>query len=403
MRIYLDHAATTPLLPEAKEAMDRWLGPAGNPSSLHSEGRTSRAAVDHAREVISSTLGCLFGEVVFTSSGTEAANLAILGVALASTDQSRNRILMGAAEHHCVLHTRPLLERLGYRVELIPVTREASVETDALASVLSDDVLLTCAMQANNELGTVNPIHRLSKMAKESGSLFFTDAVQTFPFGGTVDDLGVDLLSVSSHKVYGPTGVGALYVRAGTPLQPMSLGGGQEREVRAGTENVAGIAGFAEAVNWCVGHPEILETKRVARDAFANLLVRQGFVPTAPHPQPPLPRTRPPQPLRRRGQGEGAFATEILPGHFHCRYPGIDAETFLIRLDREGVSASSGAACSSGSLEPSHVLLACGYSEVEAKEGLRFTFGKDASIEEAKRAADLTGRCLESILSTREH
>lgn len=380
MRIYLDHAATTPLLPEAREAMLPWLGLAANPSSLHAEGRAARQAVDESREAMATAMGCLFGEVVFTSSGTEAANLAVLGAALGNKDPRRTRILLGAAEHHCVLHTRPILERLGYRVGLVAVDREARVLPETLETWLSDDVLLVSVMQANNELGTVNPISELAKIAHDHGALFHSDAVQNFPWGGLVDDLGVDMLSVSAHKFYGPTGVGALYVRSGIDVRPLAVGGGQEREMRAGTENVSGIAGMAAALKWNLAHPQGLDFKRRARDHFAGLLTASGFVPSV-------------------SQSQASDAQ--LPGHFHCRYPGIDADTMLIRLDRDGVSASSGAACSSGSLEPSHVLAACGYSETECKEGLRFTFGKDNTLAQAEEAARIVVSCLESILSTR--
>ncbi|MBS1723762.1 MAG: cysteine desulfurase [Armatimonadetes bacterium] len=371
-RIYLDHAATTPLLPEAREAMLPWLGSPANPSSLHAEGRAARAAVDNAREVVSGALGCLFGEVVFTSSGTEATNLAILGAALANQDSSRRRVLFSAAEHHCVLNTGPILERLGFEVELVAVDQEGRIN---VANLVDDDVLLLAAMEGNNELGTFNDVKRLGAQCHEVGALFFCDAVQTFPYGLNVDASKADMVAVSAHKLYGPAGAAALFVRAGTPIRAVTVGGGQERDMRAGTENVAGLAGFAAAASWCLGHPEVQDRKRKARDAFAALLSDSGFVPTV----------------------EGAN----LPGHFHCRYPGIDASTLLIRLDRAGVSASSGAACSSGSIEPSHVLLACGYSELEANEGLRFTFGKDSTIEEAEEAARRVIECKDAVLSAR--
>ncbi len=358
-RIYLDHAATTPLLPEVRSAMEPWLaGEFGNPSSLHEEGRRARAAIDEAREVLSSALGCLFAEVLFTSSGTEATNLAILGAALANEDRSRNRVLLGAAEHHCVLQTRPLLERLGYRVELIPVDRIARVDLDALASMLGPDVLLVSVMSANNELGTIQPVAEVAELVHRHGALYHCDGVQTLG----ISDFGLriahpDLASFSAHKIYGPKGVGAIYVKAGTKVKPLAVGGGQEREMRAGTENVAAIVGFAAAMS------ERKAPSQIARDQFLDRLVTAGFVPTV---------------LNRE---------DTLPGHAHVRLPGVDAETMLIRLDRMGISASSGAACSSGSLEPSHVLLACGYSAKEAREGLRFTFGRFTSAAVAEEAA----------------
>lgn len=374
-RIYLDHAATTPLLPEARAAMEPWLaGEYGNASSLHEEGRRARAAIDEAREVLSSALGCLFAEVLFTSSGTEAANLAIVGAALANTDSSRNRILLGAAEHHCVLHTRSMLERLGYRVELIPVDRIARIRLDALGDGLGPDVLLVSVMAANNELGTIQPVAEVANLAHRHGALYHCDAVRTLgtsDIGFRISDWECDLASFSAHKLYGPKGVGAIYVKAGTKVKPLTVGGGQEREMRAGTENVAAIAGFAAAVQALESTRAGSESKiqnptskiQNPRDLFVDRLAAAGFIPTVPN------------------------QDDTLPSHAHVRLPGVNAETMLICLDRAGISASSGAACSSGSLEPSQVLLACGYSAKESREGLRFTFGRTSTIEEAEEAA----------------
>ncbi|HVT13296.1 MAG TPA: cysteine desulfurase family protein [Fimbriimonadaceae bacterium] len=362
-RIYLDHAATTPLVPEVREAMAPWLEREfGNPSSLHEEGRRARAAIDQARETLSGRLGCLFAEVLFTSSGTEAANLAIVGAALANEDSSRRRVLMGAAEHHCVLHTRPLLERLGYQVETIPVDQTARVRLDILEEMLGPDVLLVSVMHANNELGTMQPVEEVAILARRHGALYHCDAVQTFGFPDA------DLVTYSAHKIYGPKGSGAIYIRAGTKVKPLAVGGGQEREMRAGTENVAGIVGFAAAVRALPSHFD-----SAVRDAFLARLASAGFAPTV------------------------SDACETLAGHAHGRFPGIDAETMLIRLDRAGISASSGAACSSGSLEPSHVLLACGYSEKEAREGLRFTFGRSSPMEDAEEAAERVIECAAAL------
>ncbi len=372
-RIYLDHAATTPLLPEAREAMLPWLAEGyGNPSSLHQEGRKAKDAIDQAREIISKSLGCLFAEVLFTSSGTEAANLAILGSALNCSDAKRTRILLVATEHHCVIHTSALLTKLGFRVEMIPVDRFARVDLDALEAMMGDDVLLVSVMHANNETGTIQSIQDVSRLCRQHGALFFCDAVQTYLTGWKVEDLGADLVALSAHKVNGPKGVGAIYIRAGVKLQPLALGGGQEREMRAGTENVAGITGFGAAVAKQPRKPDV----SALRDAFLDRL--NDALPTVPD------------------------RSLTLGGHAHLRFPGIDAETMLIRLDRMGVSASSGAACSSGSLEPSHVLLACGYSEAEAKVGLRFTFGWPLTMADAIEAARRVNRCVEEIRSTRQ-
>ncbi len=384
-RIYLDHAATTPLLPEAKAAMDAWLsGSPGNASSLHFEGRAAKQALDAARETLSETLGCLFAEIVFTSGGTEAVNLALLGVALANPDPKRNRVLLSAAEHHCALHTEPILRRLGYRVELLPVGPTTRLAPETLRQALGDDVLLVSAMHANNELGTWQPVPALAVLAHEAGALLHCDAVQSFltplPDGSLWDTqtLDADLVSVSAHKIGGPQGVGALFVRAGVKLSPLAVGGGQERELRAGTEAGAAIAGFAAAVQALrPRQAELAERKAAAREAFLSALNVPEYVPTVPETEP------------------------TLPSHLHLRLPGLDAETALIRLDRLGVGASSGAACSSGSLEPSHVLLAAGYDAQAAREGLRFTFGADTSPQDAAEAADRLGQAVEGIWRSR--
>jgi len=362
-RIFLDHAATSPLLPEVREAMLPWLD-AGNPSSLHQEGRRARAAIDEARETLSESLGCLFAEVLFTSSGTEAANLAVIGAALNGLGASRNRILMSAIEHHCVIETRDLLESLGYQVDLIPVDSAARIDLNALASMLGPDVLLVSVMHANNEIGTIQPVRDIADMAHAAGALYHCDAVQTFrTLDWKVADLDADMVTISAHKNGGPKGAGAIYTRAGVILKPITVGGGQEREMRAGTENVAAIVGFAEAVR------RRRPTSSDARDAFVQAVDIPNLRWTTPF-------------------------SEALPGHAHARIPGVSAETMLIRLDRAGIAASSGAACSSGSLEPSHVLRACGFTEEESKEGLRFTFAPSTTVSEAQSAAQILNSLL---------
>lgn len=338
-----------------------WLDEFGNPSSLHEEGRAARAAIDQAREALSGALGCLFAEALFTGSGTEAANMAILGVGL--REARPRKFVFGAVEHHCVLACAGPLKRLGHEVQIAPVDREGMVDLDALDRLCVDAALVS-VQQANNEVGTIQPVAQVAEIAARRGALLHCDAVQTFlnlP-GWTVGDLGADLVTISSHKVGGPKGVGAIYIRAGVKLEPWIVGGGQEREMRAGTENVAGVAGFAGAIGAC--RPPVDPTPR---NRFLSLLVEQGFEPTV---------TKRP----------------TLARHAHGRFPGLDAETALIRLDQAGISASSGAACSSGSLEPSHVLLACGYSREQSREGLRFTFGPSTNADEAaKRVIDVIG------------
>jgi cysteine desulfurase len=367
-RLYLDHAATTPLCAEAREAMAPWLEREhGNPSSLYEEGRRAKEAIDAAREVVSAALGCLFGEVVFTSSGTEAANLAMVGAVLGHKG-SRRRFLVSAAEHHAVVNTRPLVERLGFEWKAVSVDAYARPQFERP----DDDVLLVAAMHANNELGTVSPVREFADLAHEAGALFFCDAVQTFPWccgeRWTVTDLGADLLCVSAHKLGGPKGAGALFVRSGVEVAPMMLGGGQEREMRAGTENVAAIVGFAAAIQAALRDEGRSHRQARARDAFVRALIEQDT---------PRLHTLP-------------ESARVLSGHCHVRFEGVAADSLLILLDRTGVAASAGAACSSGSIEPSHVLLACGWGEA-AREGVRFTFGPEATEAEAVEAARRVG------------
>ncbi|MBS1717273.1 MAG: cysteine desulfurase [Armatimonadetes bacterium] len=360
-RIYLDHAASSPLLPSAKAAMEHALALYGNPSSLHAEGRAAKARIDEAREVVAASLGCLFAEVIFTSGGTESANMAILGASVAALGGARNRIIFSSIEHPCVLETTETLQKLGYKVETIPCSRAGFIEQEALANMVDKGVLLVAVMHANNEVGTIQPVRQLSEIAHKAGALLYCDAVQTYrtiPF--TASDLDADLISITGHKIGGPRGAGALYIRAGVKIAPLISGGGQEREMRGGTEDVAAIAGFAAAVQ-----DETKDQRKPARDAFLAKLRGSRFVETVSHDH------------------------NILPGHAHLRLPGTGAETLLIRLDRAGIAASSGSACSSGSLEPSHVLQAMGYSAEECREGLRFTFGRTSTVEEAEAAADI--------------
>jgi cysteine desulfurase len=354
-RIYLDHAATTPIFPEVREAIEPWLsGEFGNPSSLHEPGRRAKDALDEARETIAQSIGSEFGEITFTSSGTEAANAAILGVALNTLESNRNRVLISSSDHHCVLNTEKLLAKLGFRVEQIPTLANSIVDIEWLSENVDDSTLLVSVMHANNETGAYQPVKQIAAICHKRGALYFCDAVQTF-LDWKIGDLDADLISIAGHKINAPKGVGALYVRAGIKLQSLSLGGGQEREMRAGTENVAGIVGFGAAVRTHHRFPERRKSRQAARDAFESKL--------------------------KSGMATLPESTRRLSGNAHFRFPSVNAETLLIRLDRAGVSASSGAACSSGSLEPSHVLLAMGFSEREAGEAVRFTFGWPNTIQ----------------------
>ncbi len=370
-RIDLDHAATTPLRPEVREAMLPWLDHGGNPSSLHAEGRRARAALDLAREQVARRMGCEFAEVVFTSGGTEACNLATVGWALAL--EGPGRVMVSAAEHACVWGVAPLLRRLGFEVESVPVDRWGR---PVFGAVDGEAPLLVAAMVANNELGTVSP------KPDVPGAALFRDAVQA---PGPTD---ADLVAIAGHKMGGPRGAGALIVRAGTRIRPLVAGGAQERERRGGTEDVAAIVGLGAA---CALPPVDL---RSVRDAFLDSLSPPGergrgeesssdrgvaYAPTAPHPFP--------SPPEGRGVVESVPHSETLAGHAHVRFPGVEAETLLLALDRAGVAASAGAACASGAQEPSHVLIACGWTPHEAREGVRFTFGWTNTVAEAREAA----------------
>lgn len=340
------------MLDSVREAVAPWLFDFGNPSSLHEEGRRARHAVDQARDEVANALGCTFGEVVFTSSGTEAVNLAILGTAIANQDPRRRRLVIGAADHHAALATAPCLEMLGYLVDLAPVTVTTETDLNAFEALIGDDVLLVSLLHANNETGVIQPLQALSAIARRHGARVHVDAVQTFTrLAIRPNDLDADFVSVSAHKIGGPKGVGALYRRAGAALKPIMVGGGQEREMRAGTENVPGIVGFGRAASDARPAP----AARLARDAFLDALESAAD-----------PRLRLTADPRR---------VPVLDGHLHLRFEGLSAESLLILLDRLGVSASSGAACSAGSVEPSHVLLAAGFSPRAAREGLRFSFG----------------------------
>jgi cysteine desulfurase len=363
--IYLDHAATTPLDERAREAMLPWLDCA-NPSSQHARGREARMEIDAAREKAAASLGCLPGEVIFTSSGTEACVTAVLGTARAALDSSRRRILIGAAEHHAVLHCQKQLAELGFRVELVPATRAGAMDLAELN--ITDEVLLVCAMHANNETGAITDVDAIGEKCREKGVMFFCDAVQSFK---KLDLPDAELVAVSGHKINGPKGVGALRVRAGTKIEPLMSGGGQEREMRGGTENVAAIVGFGVACE--MGHTVLTEPADVFREEVRRL-IPQAVISCAD--------------------------VASLRTHVHLRIPGVSAEVALINLDRLGIAASSGAACSSGSVEPSHVLLAAGLSESAAVEGLRFTFGRGNTIGEAKQAATALATAVNVVLDT---
>ena len=355
MTIYLDHAATTALHPQAFAAMQPYFAEQpGNPSSLHGMGQLARQALRQARETIARSLACSPREIIFTSGGTESDNLAIRGVTMARREQGKH-IITTPIEHHAVLRTcDQLAKHFGYTITYLPVDAYGMVDPDDVARALTPNTILISVMYANNEVGTIEPIAAIGSIARARGIAFHTDAVQA---GGAlnlhVDELGVDLLSLAAHKFYGPKGVGLLYVRQGVQLLPTQTGGAQEFDVRAGTENVPGIVGMATALN--------IAQANLASNNARLLTLRdrmiQGILERVPN-------------VHLTGH-----PTQRLPNHASFIFPDLDPEPLILGLDREGIYASSGSACSSASLEPSHVLTALGIPAHQALASLRLTLG----------------------------
>jgi cysteine desulfurase len=379
-RIYLDHAATTPADPRVVEAMLPYLTTLwGNVSSIYYEAREARKGLDAARRSIAEVLGARPQEIVFTSGGTEADNLALQGVAAAGRKRG-NHIITTAIEHHAVLHTAERLEQEGFRVTYLPVDREGFVDLAALEGALDDETVLVSVMYANNEVGTVEPIAEIARIvkARDPRIVVHTDAVQAAGYLDlNVDRLGVDLLSLAGHKIYGPKGVGVLYVRTRTPFVPQTLGGSQEKNRRAGTENVAAAAGMATALT-------LAEEERAANVVHVRPL-RDRLIEELPI-RIPGTRVTGPVDLARR-----------LPNNFSCCFEHVEGEAVLLQLDLNGVSASSGSACTTASLEPSHVLLAMHLPQELARGSLRVTLGKENTADEIDRLLELLPAAVEKL------
>ena len=370
-RIYLDNAATTPLDPAVLQAMMPYLTELyGNPSSIHGTGQESQRALDRARKQTAAALGVRPQEIYFTSGGTESDNWAIRGAAWANREKGRH-LITSAVEHHAVLHTFRWLEKQGFEATYLPVNRLGRVDPEAVRSAIRKDTTLISVMAANNEIGTLQPMEKIGRIAREAGVLFHTDAVQAV---GAVpvdpEAWHADLLSLSAHKFHGPKGAGALYVRLGTRIGPLLFGGAQERGLRGGTENVAGIVGLGEAVEIAAAKlPERSEKVRALRD----LLIR-GVLERIP------------------GAILNGDPRNRLPGNAHFSFPGLDGEALLLRLDLMGIACSGGSACTSGSPEPSHVLTAIGQGPDLARSGLRITLGDRNTEEEIRETLDVLAR-----------
>lgn len=369
-RIYLDYAATTPLRAEVADAITLALREAPfNPSSLHAEGRRSRALLDDARDRVARVLGVTRKGVTFTGSGTEADNLAIVGTARAAARRGGGRHLVATAiEHHAVLHALDSLAADGFEVSLISVDERGVVDPHAFAAALRDDTTVASIMYANNELGTIQPIEQLATTARERGVFFHTDAIQT-PLWLSVDAraLGVDALSLSGHKFYGPKGVGVLAVREGVAMEPLVHGGGQEFGRRSGTENLSGIAGLAVALELAAGErPQTAERVAALRDRL-----ERGIVEAIDE-------------VRVNGAG-----ARRLPNILNVSFAGIASDEFLLRLDLDGVAVSAGSACTSGVLEPSHVIAALGPGAAWNNGAIRFSLGVATTQAEIDRTLEL--------------
>jgi cysteine desulfurase len=385
--VYLDHAATTPMVPAAIEAMTRHLSDVGNPSSLHASGRQARRVVEEARETVAWALNCRPGDVVFTSGGTESDNLAIKGTfwSRREADPRRTRILASAVEHHAVLD--PLMwlaEEIGADVELLPVDTYGRLEVDALRASIArdpDSVALVSVMWANNEVGTLQPVDDVVAIATEHGIPVHTDAIQAV--GAVPVDYaasGVDLMTLTGHKVGGPFGVGALVVRRELDVTAMLHGGGQERDIRSGTLDPPAIAGFAVAVEAAVkSQAEHAERMAGLRDRLVREV--QRAVPDAV---------------------VNGHPTERLPGNAHLLFPGCAGDSLLMLLDARDIECSTGSACSAGVAQPSHVLIAMGMDEEAALSSLRFSLGHTSTDADIDALAAAIGPCVDRARASRQ-
>ncbi|MGI6097193.1 MAG: cysteine desulfurase NifS [Dethiobacteria bacterium] len=358
--IYMDHGATTPLREEVLETMLPYLKENfGNPSSVYSIAREARKAVEDAREKVAKAIGADPQEIIFTSGGTEADNMAIRGIA---TAKGKGHIITSSIEHHAVLDTCHALEKEGFAVTYLEVDKYGMVHPEVVEKAITDDTILISIMAANNEVGTIQPLKEIGRLAAEKGITFHTDAVQAIgnmPLD--VNELNIDLLSLSGHKFYGPKGIGVLYIRRGTKIRPFFFGGGQEKKMRPGTENVAGIVGLGRAIELAIEEmPEKIRRLQALRDKLIEGILKLDDVRLNGHP------------------------TQRLPGNVNVSFQYIEGESLLLSLDLKGIAASSGSACTSGSLDPSHVLMAMGLDHQTAHGSLRLTLGRDNTEEDVE-------------------
>jgi len=376
--IYLDHNATTPVHPEVVEAMLPYFSQVfGNASSLHQSGREAKAALENARRSIAEILGCEASEIIFTSGGTESDNFAIKGAAFANRDKGKH-IITSSIEHHAVEISCRFLEKEGFEVTYLPVDSYGFVDPDDLKKAIRPDTTLITIMYANNETGVIQDIKALISVAKEAGVYFHTDAVQAMgkiPY--KIDDLGCDMLSVSAHKLYGPKGVGLLFVKSGTRIIPWNEGGGHEKGMRAGTENTAGIIGLTEAIK--IAHRDMTERterlKKISEKFYESIKARIPDI-----------------------QLNGHYEKRV-PNTVNISFKAIEGEAIVLSLDMKGIMVSTGSACTSGATDPSHVLRAMGVSREMAQGSIRFSFGRSNSVEDVDYVVDILAKEINRLRS----
>ncbi len=373
----MDHAATTPTDVEVVKVMKPYFSlKYGNPNSIHSFGQEAREVVEEAREKIAHLIGANSSEIVFTAGGTEADNYAIKEIAWANQKKG-NHVITSKIEHHAVLHSCQFLEKQGFKVTYLPVDKYGLIDHEDVKRAITDKTILVTIMHANNEIGTIEPIKEISKVVKKAGIYFHTDSVQTTGhISIDVNDLGVDMLSMSGHKFYGPNGAGALYLRKGTKIITLIDGGAQEKNRRAGTENVAGIVGLGKAAE--LAEKRLLQGKEDEVIKLRDKLIK-GITEKIDH-------------TRLNGH-----PTKRLPGNANFCFEFVEGESMLLSLDMEGVAASSGSACTSGSLEASHVLLSIGLPPEIAHGSLRLTLGKDNTEEEVDYMIGILPEIIEKL------
>jgi cysteine desulfurase len=376
---YFDHAATTPMHPDVIQAMlEVMQGAGGNSSSMHAFGRAAKHQLNRSRDLISAAIGCKPAQLLFTSGGTESDNAALIGAARAQRKRGKSHIITSAGEHHAVLHTCEwLVKEEGFSLTVLPIDSCGRTSPELVQEAMTPETGLISIMHGNNEVGTIQPIEEIGRIAKAGGAIFHVDAVQTLGlFEYKLDELPIDLMSFSAHKINGPQGVGALYVANGTPIDALQHGGSQERKRRAGTENIAGIVGFATAV-------DISVNERENKQLFMDELRKRWIELLHKHVEVPI--------------VINGCEQHFLPHIVNVSFIGVDTETMLMNLDMEGIAAASGSACTSGALERSHVLRAMQLSEEQINSAVRFSFGLGNTLEELEDAAQKIGTIVRRI------